>query len=282
MLVSFLSPILYSRIVLTDLVHGFHVAGRDFAERSERAWLQSEDPWEVLVGCHVACRRHRRPRLERLHALLRASDDPRLSRAVHQLVACAWPWRSVRAFLGESRDPASSILALGLSCRLGAVGELALHHAVATDMREDVEAELERLLGPLPKPEQAVVTTTTGETLIAVDRIAYLLAVRTRAEEVESACGESAVYEGAPFDVSRLARAIVERATHEQRVVPAEILLFEASTGVDCSSFVHEGAPRVDAVRSVVEAFLASSERASFVAGRRYFWGLPIAKRKGE
>ena len=90
------------------------------------------------------------------------------------------------------------------------------------------------------------------------------------------------LYEGEVLDIARIAKTLYERLTSEDDTtgrIYREKMLFEASTGVDCSGFFDKDSTlQYLPATAIMETFLESDDLNRFQPGQRYFFGHPIPK----
>jgi hypothetical protein len=106
---------------------------------------------------------------------------------------------------------------------------------------------------------------------------AYRRAVESRYHELVEQFGTDRILllRGKPFGVLPLARKILTRA--QEPYFPMDLRRrFEASTGIDCSSFYRDGEFQPLRAIALVETFLEDPGCARFRDGQRYFFGHPI------
>jgi hypothetical protein len=106
---------------------------------------------------------------------------------------------------------------------------------------------------------------------------AYRQAIERRYQELVEQFGTDRILllGAQPFGVLPLARKILTRA--RKPYFPMQLRRrFEASTGIDCSSFYDEGEFQPLRVAALVETFLEDPGSARFRDGQRYFFGHPI------
>lgn len=91
------------------------------------------------------------------------------------------------------------------------------------------------------------------------------------------------IWNGQLFSVKELAartRALIQDASPEQlQSVPFTTIRhkFEASTGIDCTSFFEKGRFQPLAALTILEEFLESGTAAKYIPGVRYFFGHAVA-----
>jgi len=88
----------------------------------------------------------------------------------------------------------------------------------------------------------------------------------------ELGSSELYVYEGALFDVNKLAHLMIKRLTSED-FLPEYRQRFEANTGINCSSFYKEGILQPLNAVAILEDFIDDPDSARFKEGVRYFFG---------
>lgn len=83
------------------------------------------------------------------------------------------------------------------------------------------------------------------------------------------------VFEGDVFSVAKLAERLLGRLREGQNTERVSVcrMVFEASTGRDCTGFYQDGVLQPLAAATIVEEFLESDEKDSFDEGVRYFFG---------
>lgn len=101
----------------------------------------------------------------------------------------------------------------------------------------------------------------------------YAGSVKARCREIEAKFGKRhSLFEGEPFSVATLARKALTRL--ERGELPADWRQkFEATTGIDCSSFYADEMPQPLAAAALLEDFLESGKAELYEPGVRYFFG---------
>jgi hypothetical protein len=102
-----------------------------------------------------------------------------------------------------------------------------------------------------------------------------------RFEELKAEFGSEkiVIFQGKPFGVKSLAEFMMGIATGKVPGDPSWLLLrhkFEASTGLDCSSFFRKRSFQPLAAAAILEEFLDDPDSDHYEEGRRYFYGHPI------
>ncbi|WP_342376379.1 hypothetical protein NVS55_34510 [Myxococcus stipitatus] len=107
---------------------------------------------------------------------------------------------------------------------------------------------------------------------------AYKAQVMGRVLELSQGLGseQAHVFMGRVSHVPDIARLLLENLGSSHFEEASQWLLrrrFEASTGINCSSFFKDGRFQPLTAAAVLEEFLSSDEAARFVPGRKYFFG---------
>lgn len=105
----------------------------------------------------------------------------------------------------------------------------------------------------------------------------YRRAVEQRAQELSETFGTDRILllAGEPFGVQRLARKMLGHLGEPDFPIFLR-RRFEASTGIDCSSFYREREFQPLRAGALIETFLEDPGNARFRDGQRYFFGHPI------
>lgn len=262
--------------------------------------LASPDSWTVL-GCVLARARQGDLRAVEVLPDLMARDDGALVwNACVQLIGFAgrtpFVLDTAARFLTRPDDLGiqwSIASLLRNVCSLHAVEPLLQLHAAATDRdaRRHIERCLSTLLeehsGPIdegaeeqeiPDPAYQGLPEPFTQTLIVVDRAGYAAQVREAAAQLASrqALPDQAVTAGLPLDLEALVERLHERILRGEPSssrMEWERMCFEASTGVDCSSFYEHGHLQRLAALAVLEDFMDARHETVFEPGVRYFFG---------
>ena len=105
----------------------------------------------------------------------------------------------------------------------------------------------------------------------------YRSAVQERCRELVDRWGSDQVmvFGGEPAGVRQLAQKMLDRLREPD--FPAEMRRrFEVATGIDCTSFYHDGALQPLQAAALLEAFLEDKNAQRFEDNVRYFFGHPI------
>ena len=282
------------RIRLSPLSLGFHKV--KLAKADQSAFLRSSDEWEILSGVLIACQSGDFSELDRIPKLLRLNDSFLFWKAAMELVGFAGSWRFIQhlfnGYAEQVHDGGNQYflsIALGNSSGLWAVEPLLTLHdaAIKEEPRYQIEGELSFLLEEDTGPIFAGADETTAvsdddemEVSTAIDFEGYAKDVRNARDEIIKSIGsnELPVFEATILDINATARKLYQRLTSGEDNswgrLYREQMLFEASTGVDCSGFYdkeHRLQPL--AAAAIMESFLESDQGGRFQPGCRYFFG---------
>lgn len=279
---------------------GFHAPRIDKSSLSVSTLLASGNPWHVYTGILLSCESGDFSALETLAGLLKKNDVYLLWQAASYLAGFAGRWEFISQLVADMESEIArpgikyflSII-LGASCSLRAVQPLLRIHSSSDDEddRFQIENELSYLLEDREGEVRWGATENTvidnegdEEILTTINRPKYFAIVDKHLQELlaKTSNMEVPVFEGAIYDVvgtaERLRQRLTDGRVDEGRLL-RERLIFEAATGVDCTSFYAEdGTLRRLAAVSVMENFLDSNAITQFVPGQRYFFGHPIAR----
>lgn len=283
-----------------ELARGFHFHVAEVSDTQRDQFLGSAEAWEVLAGVLLSSRSGDHAELSRLPKLMRRYDDFFFWKAATELIGYSGNWHFIDQFFqGFQSDKddrgVQYFLAISLanSCGLWAVEPLLTLHASAVEEepRYQIERHLSYLLEEendmiwIGAEEKAVISDTDDEDIDVfkvVDFESFAKEVRSAVDEVIESVGsaDKPVYEGRLLDVAEIARRLHHRLTSEDEAVGRiyrERMLFEASTGIDCSDFYDKnGGLQYLQAAAIIENFLESDAVDRFEPGLRYFFGHPI------
>lgn len=286
--------------IYTDLPNGFHLHAAEFSSSSVDRLLHSEDEWEILAGILLSCQTGHFEPLARISDLLRKNDSFQFWKAATELLGYAGSWRTIQQFFDEYTHKLNDhgvqyflAIVLANSCGLWAVEPLLAIHARATE--EESRYQIERHLSYLLETENEVLWAGAEEKKIVVDSddleirtvvdfAGYAKDVLAVRDVVSQDIGafDKPLYEGQVLDIVRTARNLYERLTSKDDAkgrIYREKMLFEASTGVDCSAFFdRDNTLQYLPATAIIETFLESDALERFQPGQRYFFGHPIYK----
>lgn len=234
--------------------------------------------WLIIAG--QAMRGNFTP-MSRLMDLYDPQGDYRLNFQCVILLGDAGPSRCFEPLTRELEapsDPDDYEVALNFSYALairGRLGDVPLllrtYERLASIKDADImdvylSSLLERVKGEFPCPYPSDLASMHE----------YSNMIMTRYAEMVDRLGVDAfVLGGEPFGVVRLARRILADL-REPYFWPDLRRRFEASTGIDCSSFYRNQTLQVLAAAAIVEEFLNGSAASRYQDGVRYFFGRPI------
>lgn len=286
--------------IYTDLTNGFHLHAAELSQAAVDRLLHGEDDWEILAGILLSCQTGHFAPLVRIPTLLRKNDGFQFWKAATELLGYAGSWRMLQQFFDEHIDKLNDhgvqyflAIILSNSCGLWAVEPLLAIHARATE--EESRYQIERHLSYLLEAENEaiwagaeekkfVVDSEDLEVRTVVDFEGYAKDVHAVRDAILQDIGslDTPLYEGEVLDIARIAKKLYERLTSEDDTtgrIYREKMLFEASTGVDCSGFFDEdSALQYLPATAIMETFLESHDLNRFQPGQRYFFGHPVPK----
>jgi hypothetical protein len=284
--------------IYKDMPNGFHLHSAEFSHAATDRLLHSADEWEVLAGILLSCHIGHFDPLARIPELLRQNDSFQFWKAATELLGYAGSWRLIKRFfegyIDELDDRGVQYflpIALANSCGLWAVEPLLAIHAKAVEEepRYQIQRHLSYLLetenGPIwmgADEKTVVVESEDLDVRTIVDFEGYARDVRAVRDTILQSVGslDTPVYEGQVLDIARTAEVLYERLTSKDDTIDRiyrEEMLFEASTGVDCSAFFDkDNILQYLPAAAIMETFLESDAPARFEPGQRYFFGHPI------
>ena len=278
---------------LKKLSIGFYIPGIDIRSLDPSLLLGSERIWEQIAGVFLACEQGDLLELRRVLSIMKSSDIYLVWRAVTNLAALAGNLGFVsNVFKPFENDNSGSeyflATALGLTLNPDAIELLLDLHNVTSDeeTRNQIERELSYLLestdGPIMRGADETKVTEDDETVTIINREKYFSRVKNAQALVQTKLSgsETPILCGEVFDVVKLARRLLERVNAEPQEigrVHRERLVFEASTGIDCSAFF-ESPIKLNSLQAtaILETFLDSDDVGKYAPGQRYFFGHPI------
>lgn len=282
------------------LCKGFHLKSADvnLEDKDRRRLLQSTNVWEVLAGILLSSQSGDFSELPRIPALMRQYDDWLFWKAATELVGYAGSWRFINqvftSFQNEIGDRGIQYflpIALSNACGLWIVEPLLMFHAAAVD--EDIRYQIENRLSYIFEKENDLIWFGAEEENIVLDNDdldvrtivdfeSYAAEVHAVRDEVVKRIGSKdlPVFEGELLDITKTAERLYHRIISNDEAqgrIDRERMLFEAATGIDCSSFYDEnGIFQSLSAAAVMETFLESNSVSLFKPGQRYFFGFPI------
>lgn len=286
--------------IYKDLPNGFHLHAPELSCASADRLLHGEDEWEILAGILLSCQMGKFEPLDRMPGLLRKNNSFQFWKAAMEIFGYAGSWRMIQLLFEEYTDKLNDhgvqyflAIVLANSCGIWAVEPLLAIHARATE--EDSRYQIERHLSYLLEAENEVLWAGAAEKKIVVD--SEDLEIRTVVDFDGYAKGVHAVrdvvirdigaldtplYEGQVLDIVRTAKTLYKRLTAKDDSkdrIYREKMLFEASTGVDCSAFFDkDNTLQYLPATAIIETFLEREDLDRFQPGQRYFFGNPIYK----
>jgi hypothetical protein len=280
-----------------QLGRGFQFSAEPPPSLASAEHLNSRDPWTVLGSVLARVRQGDLRAVEVLPDLMARDDAALVWNACVQLIGFAgrttFVLDTAARFLTRPDDLGiqwSIADLLRNACSLHAVEPLLQLHAAATDRdaRRHVERCLSTLLEEQPgalddgAEEQEVPDPAYPEpftqTMTVLDRDGYAAQVRDAAAGLapQLASSDQAVTAGQPFDLAALVARLHDRIRSGEPSgsrMEWERMCFEASTGVDCSTFYEQGRLQRLAALAVLEDFMDGGHGAAFERGVRYFFG---------
>lgn len=286
--------------IYADLINGFHLHAAELSHAAVDKLLHGEDEWEILAGILLSCQIGHFAPLARIPTLLRTNDGFQFWKTAAELLGYAGSWPMIQQFFDEYTDKLNDhgvqyflAIVLSNSCGLWAVEPLLAIHARATD--EESRYQIERHLSYLLEAEneaiwagaeekKLVVDSEDLEVRTIVDFEGYAKDVYAVRDVIHQDIGsfDTPLYEGEVLDIARIAKKLYERLTSKDDAtgrIYREKMLFEASTGVDCSAFFDKDSTlQYLPATAIMETFLESDDLNRFQPGQRYFFGHPIFK----
>lgn len=281
--------------IYKDMPNGFHLHSAELATADAGHFLRSVDDWEILAGILLSCQSGHFDPLARIPELLRKNDSFQFWISATELLGYAGSWRLIKSFFdgytNELDDRSVQYflaIALANSCGLWAVEPLLAAHAKAAE--EEPRYQLQRHLSYLLEAENEAIWVGANEKNVVVesedldvrtvvDFEGYAKDVRAVRDAVRQNVGslDTPIYEGQVLDVAGTAKTLYERLTSKDDTrgrIYREKMLFEASTGVDCSAFFdQDNTLQYLPATAIMETFLESDGRKRFQPGQRYFFG---------
>lgn len=282
-----------------ELASGFHLHSVTISEADKDRMLRSSDAWEVLAGVLLSCQSGNFAELPHIPKLLRKNEGFLFWKAAFELIGYAGGWefidhffRDLQAEINNSNIQYCLAISLANSCGLWAVEPLLKLHAAAVE--EEPRYQIERHLSYLIEEENDLIWIGAEEEAVPnpdpskievhtiVDFEGFAEEVRYAHKEVVNRIGSvgKPVYEGRLLDINAIAERLYERLTSGDKTegrIYRERMIFEASTGMDCSSFYdEEDSLQYLPAAAIMETFLESEECSYYEPGKRYFFGHPI------
>ncbi|WP_448724113.1 hypothetical protein [Pseudomonas farris] len=246
----------------------------------------SQDPWIAVAATLEQAKHGNRQSVNRLLHLSSSSSSPMLGRACLDLLGDAGDHAAMEslaeAILAETDDE----LLLDL-CRA------AMWAGVLWLVPYMLEAWVQ-----VKKPDTRSTISSMISSLIGVDSVEFFTEdrdypaqdyrdlVSLRINELHAVIGsdQKPIWGGALFGVKSLAIHMRNLLAHTEEariyLLSSKVLRlrhkFEASTGIDCSSFYKELRFQPLAAASIIESFLEGPDVAKYEEGVRYFFGHKI------
>ncbi|RWK83601.1 MAG: hypothetical protein EOR45_31310 [Mesorhizobium sp.] len=244
--------------------------------------VQGSD-WQQIYAINLLCRQGDFSKTHHVAPILMRNTESLIWSAGVNIIASAGRWEDVQKALSVFQERIDTpwvrynmLLLLGLSCDLRAVDQLLKIYGRCTDPEEDGDQTLRELSYLLEAATKEIFGGGGAE--IEHQRIVNLAAPLRDA--LSRSVQGTKVFESETFDVVRLATRILAQAENgnlqSERFYRGR-LIFEANTGVNCSSFFNElGRPDRLAVMAILEEFFDGNPRGKYQPGQRYFFGHPI------
>ena len=266
---------------LRPLALGFFIDG-DHGRADVEPMVRGSD-WQQIYAINLLCRQGDFSKTHHVTQILMRNSETLIWSAGVNIIASAGGWEDVQRGLSVFQERIDvpwvrykMSMLLGLSCDIRAVDPLLQIYGLCTDPEEDGDQTLREL---------SYVLETTGKEIIGgggeeIEHQRILkLAAPLRDALFRSVHGTK-VFESETFDVVRLAMRLLAHAENgnlqSERFYRGR-LIFEANTGVNCSSFFNElGRPDRLAIIAILEEFFDDDPRAKYHTGQRYFFGHPI------
>ena len=284
--------------IYIELANGFHLHTPEFSSTSTERLLNSDNEWEVLAGIVLSCQTGHFEPLTQISELLQKNNSFQFWKAAVELLGYAGTWHMIQQFFEKHADKLNDhsmqyflAIVLANSCGLWAVEPLLEIHARAIE--EESRYQIERHLSYLLEPENEVLWAGAQEKKVMVDsgdlEIRTIVDFKGYAQEVYTVRDtvlqgieslNTPLYEGEVLDIVLVAKKLYERLLSKDSVtdrIYREKMLFEASTGVDCSTFFGQNNNlQYLPATTIMETFLKSNDLKRFERGQRYFFGYPI------
>ncbi|MER8823028.1 hypothetical protein NKI56_21830 [Mesorhizobium sp. M0622] len=275
-----------------DLAVGFHINKLDLQSLDLAELLSSNRLWERIAGQFLACERGRFTDLSKLGPLIRENPLYVVWHAASTLSGYAGTIEIVLDVFNyiENKDSDNYLyflaMALGATSNIRAIDRLLDLHNRALDIepRRQIERELSYLL---EADDNAIMAGATEELEDGerINREAYFPRVASsRGNLIQKiASPEVPIFGGEILDIVNIAKSMLGRirsgiGDFQLGRLYRERLLFEATTGVNCSGFFNEEADLNPLqAAGILETFLESNDVHKFASGQRYFFGHPIA-----
>ena len=262
------------------------VLGYQFAEEppvSLSAAMSSDDPWIVVAGCLQYAKHGRFDYLKHLRRFIRPESAALLVRASVDLLGDIGTRETLavlQELLAEESDAIRVEACWGchLTGRLSIIPPMVEAWQILKRQadRDSVGAMFGQILEEEPGPLSVNEEYQPHE---------YAEMVLARGRELtDQFDDDAAVWEGRLFSLTDL-------TARKRRLLGGDVQMsfglaveftdfrhrFEASTGIDCTSFFQNEAFRPLAATAILEEFLEGPKAAEFQPGVRYFFGQPIA-----
>jgi hypothetical protein len=253
--------------------------------------LASSDPWIVLAAVLERAKIGEFAPVSRLGQLVNPAGDPLLGGACFQLLGDVGTQEAVHlllSFLGHD----SSVYVIRACQALHHVGHLWLIPPMlrAWDRleRPDDRDLVTLILSEMLEEERGPIGDARHSECSSEELHQRVLA---RAEELRTRLGTDnvAIWGGKIFSVVGLAREMRRLLLSSQKTPFALSAIFldlrekfEASTGINCSSFYKNELFQPLAASALLEEFLESADSEKYREGMRYFFGHPIPPLRPE
>ena len=274
-----------------DLSIGFHIDKLDINSLDVTKLLSSSRLWERIAGVFLACERGQLSEVTRFGPIARDNALYVVWHAVSNLSGYAGELQTVLNIFNYigNKDSDSYMyflaMALGATSNIGAVDRLLDLHSKSFDIepRRQIERELSYLLEPDDDIIMAGATEETNDSEI-INREAYFRRVVNARDRLmqKIASPQVPIFGGAVLDVVKLAKRMlgeIHTGVEDYKLgrLYRERLLFEATTGVNCSGFFDdEVALNPLQAAGILETFFESDDMHKYHVGQRYFFGNPI------
>lgn len=262
---------------------GYTYAEKPPPELLSPAALRNENPWLVLAAVLERAKRGDFDSLPLLFQRMRALDNSLFWNACVILLGQAGPRKLLQQALSEfDKEIHTNDISIIKSVSFLLHGSLLLWTVpVMLDLFQRVadrnRAFIRDQVIIIPYLFSEIVEEKEGEIFSAsLPDEPYRQLVLNRCSALAQTFGtdQVAVWRGKLFSVKSLAEQLLEDLAGGQVAnVMGERGIFEASTGIDCSSFYKDRQLQPLAAATIVEAFLEDGDADKFQPGVRYFFG---------
>jgi hypothetical protein len=283
------------------LVHGFHFPAEPPADIRERRYLDSADPEEVVCAVLSNAREGDFSHFDQLARVMHETDEYDIWASCGQLYKYAAPVSALHRLLDSfeaplRREPDGVIQQWIGEIILGSKGLWAVPIALELFRHQDhqrffatpthLSYLLEDKRGEIASGPRDIREFSNDDEFYepppAWDDAGFAMLVLARHAELASRLPSptrDAVFEGEPLNLQRVAERLLDRlprVSDEFEEIYTGRDIFEAQTGIDCSSFYRDSRLQRLTAAAILQDFLASGQAASFETGVRYFFGRRI------